>query len=103
MITPALETTRAIGGSGRNQRGSGWLRIRSGLAFALACVLSPCCAPLIVMVIMAGLAGTPLAVWVGAHLGWLYGALTLASVLSLALGVRWARNRPARGANQELP
>jgi len=66
-----------------------WKKIRSGLMFLIACVASPCCTPLIVPLGLALLAGTPVAVWASAHLGWVYGGLTLLSIVSLVLGFRW--------------
>lgn len=57
--------------------------------FAVACIASPCCTPLIVPLGIALLAGTPVAAWLTAYLGWVYGGLTLLSVVSLVLGFRW--------------
>jgi hypothetical protein len=72
-----------------------WLKVRSGLMFVVACVTSPCCTPLIVPLGLAVLAGTPLAVWLSAHLGWVYGGLTLLSAASLVLGLRWLGQKTA--------
>jgi hypothetical protein len=66
-----------------------WKKIRSGVMFVIACVASPCCTPLIVPLGIALLAGTPLAVWASAHLGWVYGGLTILSIVSLVVGLRW--------------
>lgn len=66
-----------------------WKKIRSGFMFVVACVASPCCTPIIVPIGIALLAGTPFAVWMSANLGWVYGGLTLLSVVSLVLGIRW--------------
>jgi hypothetical protein len=68
-----------------------WQKLRSGLMLGIACLLSPCCTPLIVPLALVALAGTPLAAWVGANLGWVYGGLTLISIISLVLGLRWLR------------
>jgi hypothetical protein len=57
--------------------------------FVIACVASPCCTPLIVPLGIALLAGTPLALWFSAHLGWVYGGLTIISAISLVLGLWW--------------
>jgi predicted MFS family arabinose efflux permease len=38
---------------------------------------------------LALLAGTPLAVWLSANIGWVYGGLTLLSIISFVLGFRW--------------
>ena len=66
-----------------------WKQFRSGITFVIACVTSPCCTPLIVPLGIALLAGTPLAIWLSAHLGWVYGGLTLVSAISLVLSLRW--------------
>lgn len=66
-----------------------WKKMRSGVMFVIACVASPCCTPLIVPLGIALLAGTPIALWMSAHLGWIYGGLTLLSIGSFALGFLW--------------
>lgn len=66
-----------------------WQKMRSGLMFGVACITSPCCTPLIVPLGLALLAGTPIAAWLTHYVGWIYGGLTLVSVLSLVLGWRW--------------
>ena len=71
-----------------------WQKIRSGMMFVIACVASPCCTPLIVPLGLALLAGTPVAVWASANLGWVYGGLTLLSVLSFVLAFRWLNQKP---------
>lgn len=70
-----------------------WKRIRSGLMFGIACVASPCCTPIIVPLGLALLAGTPIAIWLSANIGWVYGGLTLLSIVSLVLGFRWVGQR----------
>ncbi len=72
-----------------------WQKIRSGVMFIIACVASPCCTPLIVPIGLALLAGTPFAVWASANLGWVYGGLTLLSVVSFVLAFRWLGQKPA--------
>jgi hypothetical protein len=66
-----------------------WKKIRSGFMFVVACIASPCCTPLIVPIGLALFAGTPVAVWASANLGWVYGGLTLLSVVSFVLAFRW--------------
>jgi hypothetical protein len=66
-----------------------WQDVRSGVMFGFACAASPCCTPLIVPAVVALLAGTPLSLWITAHLGWVYGALTLLSAVSLFFALRW--------------
>jgi len=63
--------------------------VRSGALFIIACLASPCCTPLYVPLALALLAGTPTAVWLSARIGWVYGALTVVSVVSLVLAFRW--------------
>ena len=77
-----------------------WKKIRSGLMFGVACITSPCCTPIIVPIVLALLAGTPLAVWLSAYIGWVYGGLTLLSVISLVLGFRWMRQKNASKASK---
>jgi hypothetical protein len=62
--------------------------------FGIACLTSPCCTPLIVPVILSLLAGSPLALWLGANVGWVYGGLTLLSVMSLVMALRWSKTAP---------
>jgi hypothetical protein len=66
-----------------------WQTIRSGAAFAVACITSPCCTPIIVPIAIALLAGTPIAGFLSLYIGWVYGALTLVSIVSLVLAIRW--------------
>jgi len=72
-----------------------WKKIRSGFMFVVACVASPCCTPIIVPIGLALLAGTPVAVWASAHLGWVYGGLTILSVASLIMALRWLGQKSA--------
>jgi hypothetical protein len=72
-------------------RSSLWKRTRGVGMFAVACITSPCCTPLIVPVVLGMLAGTPAAAWMGTNLGWVFGGLTLISAGSLVLALRWMR------------
>jgi hypothetical protein len=74
-----------------NQEVSLWQKIRSGVMFGIACVASPCCTPILVPLGLTLLAGTPVAIWAAAHIGWVYGGLTVLSIVSLVLGFRWTR------------
>ncbi len=73
--------------------------LRGGWLVAVGCLASPCCAPLLLPIALALLAGTPVAAWLTVRLDWVYGALTLLSVLSIALGIWWltGRREPATG------
>jgi hypothetical protein len=64
-------------------------KIRSGVMFGIACVASPCCTPLMIPLGLSLFAGTPIAVWLSANVGWIYGGLTLISIASLVLAFRW--------------
>jgi hypothetical protein len=64
-------------------------KIRSGVLFGFACLASPCCTPLYVPLLLIVLAGTPAAIWLSANIGWVYGALTLISIISFVLAFRW--------------
>lgn len=66
-----------------------WKKIRSAFAFGVACIASPCCTPIIVPLALALLAGTPIAIWASANLGWVYGGLTLISIVGFVLAYRW--------------
>ncbi len=69
-------------------------RNRCGIAaFVVACFTSPCCTPLIVPLLLALLAGSPIALWMSQNLGWVYGGLTVLSIVSFVLAVRWM-NKP---------
>jgi hypothetical protein len=63
-------------------------RLGSIFMFGVACITSPCCTPLIVPLVIALLAGTPVALWMGANLGWVYGALTVISIISFVVALR---------------
>lgn len=67
--------------------------LRASILFVIACFTSPCCTPLIVPLVLALLAGTPLAAWLGHNIGWVYGALTLISAASFVLALRWWNKR----------
>ena len=77
----------------KDQGSTMWKKGRSGVMFGIACIASPCCTPIIIPIVIALLAGTPVALWMSANLGWVYGGLTLLSIISLVLGVRWMRQK----------
>lgn len=81
---------------------STWEKIRGGVMFVVACIASPCCTPLIVPVVLGLLAGTPAAVWLGQNLGWVYGGLTLLSVVSFVLAFRWIGKNGRRVASPSI-
>jgi hypothetical protein len=69
-----------------------WRKFRSGIMFGVACITSPCCTPLLVPLVLGLMAGTPIAAWLANYIGWLYAGLTLLSIVSLVLGLRWAKH-----------
>jgi len=95
--TDSPMNTQAVSTPGGQRENSSrfrfWPKIRGDVMFAVACVTSPCCTPLFVPLVLVLLAGTPAAVWLSAHLGWVYGGLTLVSVVSLVLGWRWLKQK----------
>ena len=70
-----------------------WRQIRGFVMFGVACVLSPCCTPILIAFALGVLVGTPAALWIGANRGWLYGALTLLAMVSGVMAFRWSRTR----------
>jgi hypothetical protein len=64
-------------------------------SFTLACLLSPCCAPIWLPLVLALLAGTPLAVLLSAYIGWVYAGLTVLFVVGAFFGWRMLRHGPA--------
>jgi hypothetical protein len=80
----------------QNEEISMWQKIRAGLLFGVACLTSPCCTPLYIPLALALLAGTPAALWLGHNLGWVYGGLTLISVASLVVALRWLIQNKSR-------
>jgi hypothetical protein len=96
-VSPSIESKPAriqkIDPYNQNEENTMWKKIRSGVMFGVACVSSPCCTPLFIPLGLALLAGTPIAAWASTHLGWVYGGLTLLSIISLVLGVRWMGQR----------
>jgi hypothetical protein len=73
--------------------------LRGGVMMGVACLTSPCCTPLLVPLFLALIAGTPLALWLNHYLGWVYGGLTLISIVTFLLGMReFGRRISARSA-----
>jgi len=77
-----------------------WKKIRSAVMFGIACIASPCCTPLYVPLALALLAGTPAAIWLSANIGWVYGLLTLLSLVSLVLALRWLMQKNLIGSGR---
>ncbi len=67
-----------------------WQKIRSGVMFVVAFITCPCHLPITLPLALVLLAGTPLAVWITQHSGWIYGIMTGTFLLSLALGFVWS-------------
>lgn len=60
-------------------------KIRQGGLFLVACLASPCCTPLFVPIVLSVFAGTSLGLWLTQNLFWVYGLLTLISIVSMVL------------------
>ena len=106
LSLPTVSESNQIGAGkivaiAKDQEPTMWKKIRSGVMFGVACIASPCCTPIIIPIAIALLAGTPVAVWMSANLGWVYGGLTLLSIISLVLGVRWMSQKSNSGHSVE--
>lgn len=66
-----------------------WQKIRSSTMFIISFITCPCHLPSTMPLVLALLAGTPLAVWITQQSGWVYGIMTGVFLLSLALGFIW--------------
>ena len=66
-----------------------WNKFRGIFMLGLGCLTSPCCTPFVVPLVLTLLGGTPFAVWLALRVGWVYGALTLVSILRFVLAIRW--------------
>ena len=95
VIENKKQVSKSIIQIDNNQEQTMWKKIRSALAFGVACIASPCCTPIIVPLALALLAGTPVAVWASANLGWVYGGLTLISIVGFVLAYRWMGQKSA--------
>lgn len=69
-------------------------KLRGIVMFGIACAASPCCTPFVVPFLLLLFAGTPVAFWMNHNLGWVYGGLTILSIISFALAFRWLRTQP---------
>ncbi len=66
-----------------------WQSIRSKVMFGLAVLTSPCCAVLLVPILISLFGGTAIASFLSQYIGWVYGILTAISIVSLGLALRW--------------
>lgn len=66
-----------------------WKKIRTGTMFVIAFIACPCHLPITLPLLLAILAGSPLAVWIAQHKGWLYGIMAVVFIASLAFGFSW--------------
>ena len=60
-----------------------WQKIRSGTMLVISFITCPCHLPITLPLILALLAGTPVAVWLTQHVGWVYGVMTGVFFLSV--------------------
>jgi len=103
--TPSAQSTRAMLSALNSQRLDHHQTVRPILhkiggigSLLVACLLNPCCAPLFVPLLLALLAGTPLAAFLAQYLGWVYAGLTVLSLLSLYMAWHWLsqKHTPAK-------
>lgn len=66
-----------------------WQKIRSGTMFVISFVTCPCHLPITLPLALVLLAGTPAAIWITQHSGWIYGITAGIFLISLALGFVW--------------
>lgn len=66
-----------------------WQKIRCGVMFVISFITCPCHLPITLPLALVLLAGTPAAVWITQHSGWVYGIMAGVFLLSLALGFVW--------------
>jgi hypothetical protein len=64
-----------------------WNKFRGIFMLGLGCLTSPCCTPFVVPLVLA------------LRVGWVYGALTLVSILRFVLAIRWMQP-PKRRQNE---
>jgi hypothetical protein len=79
-----------------------WNKFRGIFMLGLGGITSPCCTPFVVPLGLSLLGGTPLAAWLALRIGWSYGGLTLVSLLSFVLAVRWMRSPTRRLSTKPL-
>jgi hypothetical protein len=72
----------------KNEEDSFGAHFRSASLFLIGCVTSPCCTPLYVPIVLSIFAGTSFALWLSQNLLWIYGLLSLISLLSFVLALR---------------
>jgi len=60
--------------------------------FVISLITCPCHLLITMPIVLALLAGTPLAVWIAQHGGWAYGVMAGVFLLSLTLGFIWMRS-----------
>jgi mercuric ion transport protein len=81
-----------------------WQKTRSGVMLVISFVSCPCHLPITLPLVLTLLAGTPAAVWIGNHVGWVYGGMAVLFVVSLGLGLRWIlQTNAAREACEPRP
>lgn len=80
-----------------------WQKIRSGVMYVVALVSCPCHLPITIPIALVLLAGTPAALWISQHVGWIYGVLAGVFLLSLALGLVWTGSTKENEACEPRP
>lgn len=71
-----------------------WNKFRSGVMLFISAVTCPCHLPIVLPIVLVILAGTPTALWITKHTGWIYGGTAIIFMLTLALGINWLSQPP---------
>ena len=66
-----------------------WQKVRGGVAVTISILTCPCHLPVTVPLMLALLAGTPIAAWLIQHVGWVYGVMAGVFILSFGLACLW--------------
>ena len=66
-----------------------WQKVRGGVAVTISILTCPCHLPVTVPLMLALLAGTPIAAWLIQHVGWVYGVMAGVFILSFGFACVW--------------
>ena len=69
-----------------------WQKVRGGVAVIIAILTCPCHLPVTVPLMLALLAGTPIAAWLIQHVGRVYGAMVGVFILSFGFAYVWTNS-----------
>jgi len=77
-----------------------WQKVRGGVAVTISILTCPCHLPVTVPLMLALLAGTPVAAWLTQHVGWVYGVM--AGVFTLSFGFAYVWTNPLKENTGEV-